>query len=177
MNKTAKQHMTEMLITFGRLYQLPNPSPEYVEAIQAELRARHWTLRDFYNALSFLKTDSLYADSARFGRYPTINDFLRSKKELNSKAFYVALSNYLAGDYWEKETIALIATPEQKNAITLSGGLERLYERATCDIPTPIYKLIDIVAQNESESPEQIIDTSRQLSGPAPLKQLLSAKK
>ena len=171
--KTAKQYMMEELLQFGIVFQLPRVELAYLEAIQAELRARNWMLSDFKRTLAFLKTDAMYADAARFGKYPTINDFLRAKKELGSKDFYLALSNYLAGDYWEKENIDRIATPEQKNAITLAGGLQNLYARATGDTPTPIYKLIDMVSQNESESPAQIIDTSRQITGPASLKQIL----
>lgn len=171
--KTAKQHMMEELLQFGIVFQLPRVELAYLEAIQAELRARRWMLSDFKKALVFLKSDPAYADAARFGKWPTINDFLRARKEIGSKAFYVALSNYLAGDYWEKETIARIATPEQKNALTLAGGLQNLYARATGDTPTPIYKLIDLVAQNESEAPAQVIDTTRQISAPSSIGQIL----
>lgn len=174
--KTVKQQMMEYLIAFGKMYQLPTPSADYLEKIQAALHAekKKWRLQDFHRVLTILLKDDKYAVSAQFGKYPTINDYFRIKKQIDSAEFYEALSAYLSGCYWEKEHIAAIATPEQRNAITLAGGLENLYTRATGDMPTPIYKLVDIVAENELEAPAELIDTEHRISGPATLKQILN---
>lgn len=177
MEKTVKQFMMEELIVFSQLYQLPLPAPEYVEALQIGLRAYNWKLSDFKRVVSHLLQDDVYAETARFGKYPTLYDFLRVKKQIDSQPFYRALSAYLAGDWWEKDTIKELATPEQANAIYLSGGLENLYARATGDKPTPVYKLVELVAKNESDAPVELIDTSRQIGGPSSIKQLMNSIK
>lgn len=166
-----------MFAKFGTLYQLPTPDPEYVVGIQEYLSTQRWKLSDLSNALNTLIKDEKYAESAKFGKYPTINDFLRVKQRSKSKEFYDALSAYLSGCYWEKETIAALASPAQKNAILQAGGLENLYQRATGDIPTPVYKLVDIVAENESEAPVELIDTTHRISAPTDLKKFLEKNK
>lgn len=172
--KTAKQHMLESLEAFGKLFQLPRPTPEYLETIQIALRANKWMLSDFNNALNQLTQDESYAETARFGKYPTIYDYIRIKKQTKSAEFYKKLGSYLSGNWWEKETLLQIATPEQRNAITLSGGLENLYKRATSEIATPVYKLLDFVSKNEDESPTEIIDLEHRMDGPQPIKQIIS---
>lgn len=164
--KTAKQHMMEMFLVFGKMFQLARPEPEYVETMQVALRSYGWKLSDFRNALGRLVKDDTYAETARFGKYPTIHDFLRVKRQNDSAKFYAALSAYLSGEWWQKDIIAAIATPEQSNAILLSGGLDNLYNRAHGDIATPVYKLIDLVAKNESDAPSEIIDTSHRIGAP-----------
>lgn len=150
MMKTAKQYLMESLIIFGQMFQLPKPSPEYLESIQVALRAYGWTVGDFKKVLWQLVKDDSYAESARFGKYPTIHDFLRVKKQLEAQPFYTALSAYLSGDWFVKEHINKIATPAQKDALLMSGGLENLYARATDEKSTPIYKLLNLVANNEN---------------------------
>lgn len=167
--------MTELLIKFGRMFQLPEPPAEYVDSIYNALHGQNWTVKQFAAILNQLVTDKAYTEqSARFGKYPMISDYLRVKKQSESKEFYESLSAYLSGCYWEKENIASLATPEQRNAITLAGGLENLYQRATGNMPTPVYKLIDIITENELEAPAELIDTEHRISGPATLKQILN---
>ena len=170
--KTAKQYMMEELLQFGIVFQLPRVELAYLEAIQAELRARNWMLSDFKRALALLKTDATYADTARFGKYPTIHDFLRIKKQFDSQPFYTALGAYLAGDWWKKDTIKQLATAEQANAIMLAGGLDNLYNRATGDNPTPVYKLVELVAKNEAETPAGRIDTTNRIGSPVDIAQI-----
>lgn len=172
MEKTAKQKMMESLIAFGKLYQLPMPSADYLETLQTALRAYKWRLSDFNNVLNQLVKDDTYAEIARFGKYPTIHDFLRIKQRLDSKPFYDALSAYLSGAWWEKENVLALATPAQSNALLLAGGLQNLYGRATGDISTPVYKLIDVVAAKESEAPEELIDVGHRIGAPASLQQI-----
>lgn len=174
MEKTPKQIMMEELIVFSKLCQLPLPEPDYLKAIMMGLSAYKWNLGDFKRALRYLTQDDSYAEIARFGKYPTLHDFLRVKKQADSQPFYRALSAYLAGDWWEKDTIKELATPEQANAIYLSGGLENLYARATGDKPTPVYKLVEIVSKNESDTPVEIIDTSHRI-GMSSMKQIMDA--
>lgn len=176
MTKTPKQYMTEYLISFGRMFQLPEPPAEYIDAIYNALHTYQWTLKQFATVLNQLIHDEKYAETARFGKYPTINDFIRIKKQTESRPFYEALSAYLSGAFWEKDNVIALATPTQQNAITLAGGLKNLYNRATGDVPTPIYKLVDIVANNESESPEELIDTQHRIGRPLTIQQI-SAKK
>lgn len=176
MNTKLTETIINMFAKFGVLYQLPTPDPEYVLAIQQYLSTNKWRLCDLSNALNTLTKDEKYAESAKFGRYPTINDFLRVKQRSKSKEFYDALSAYLSGCYWEKETIIALASPAQKNAILQAGGLENLYQRATGDMPTPVYKLVDIVAENESEAPVELIDTAHRIGAPTDLKKFLEKK-
>ena len=172
--KTARQYMTEALVIFGKHFQLPTPEPEYIESIQEALRSRAWKLSDFMGVLNHLETDDKYAESARFGKYPMLYDYLRIKKRIDSKDFYDSLSAYLSGCWWEKETVLALATPEQSNALIAAGGLSNLYQRATGDMPTPVTKLVDIVADHEEESPSQTIDTSHRIGKTEPLKQIIS---
>ena len=39
-------------------------------------------------------------------------------------------------------------------------------------MPTPVYKLVDIVAENESEAPTELIDTGHRIGAPTTLKQI-----
>lgn len=172
MEKTAKQYMMENLIVFGKLYQLPNPSVDYQESLQVALRSYGWTLGDFRNALNLLTRDDAYAETARFGKYPTIHDFLRIKKTIDSAPFYTALASYLAGDWCEKENVKKLATPEQSNAILLAGGLSNLFQRANCEKSTPIHKLVELVAKNESEAPAERIDTTHRIGSPTAMAQI-----
>lgn len=173
MAKTPRQYMTELLIKFGRMFQLPEPPAEYVDSIYNALHGQNWTVKQFAAVLNQLVTDEKYTEqTARFGKYPMMSDYLRLNKQSKSKEFYESLSAYLSGCYWEKEHIAAIATPEQKNAITMAGGLENLYTRANGDIPTPVYKLIDIVTENESEAQTDLIDTDHRIGAPTTLKQI-----
>ncbi len=177
MAKTPRQYMTELLIKFGRMFQLPEPPAEYVDSIYNALHGQNWTVKQFAAILNQLVTDVTYTEqSARFGKYPMISDYLRLNKQSKSKEFYESLSAYLSGAYWEKEHIAAIATPEQKNAITMAGGLENLYARAKGDMPTPVYKLIDVVTKNEFESPEELIDTQHRIGKPTTIAQILGIK-
>lgn len=170
--KTARQYMTEYLISFGKMYQLNRPEPEYIETIQSALRSYGWKVSDLQKVLKQLLHDDSYAELARFGKYPTIHDFLRIKQRLDSKPFYDALSAYLSGAWWEKENVLALASPAQSNALLLAGGLQNLYGRATGDISTPVYKLIDVVAAKESESPEELIDVGRRIGAPVSLQQI-----
>ena len=172
MNTKFTETIINMFTKFGVLYQLPTPDPEYVVSIQECLSAERWGLRELGCALNALIKDEKYAETAKFGKYPTINDFLRIKKQSKSKEFYDSLSAYLSGCYWEKENILALASPAQKNAIMQAGGLENLYQRATGDMPTPVYKLVDIVAENESEVPTELIDTGHRIGAPTTLKQI-----
>lgn len=173
MDKNIKQQMLESLIAFGKMYQLPTPSRDYFEVLRAVLHNYKWRLSEFNNALQMLLTDDRYADSARFGKYPTINDFLRVRQKLKSAAFYRALGEYLSGDGWKKDEVLSLATPEQKNALLTAGGLSNLYLRANGDVPTPIYKLVDIVVKNEMDAPTELIDTDHRIGTPMSFKQLM----
>lgn len=174
--KTARQYITEALIKFGRLFQLPEPQAEYVDAIHNALHAKKWKLSTFMDVLNSMTTDQNYAETARFGKYPTIYDYLRIEKQRKSANFYQVLTSYLGGNWWEKEIVLELATEQQINAITMAGGLENLYNRATSDTPTPVYKIVDIVAQNETESPEQLIDTSHRIGQTTPIAQIMAQK-
>lgn len=172
MNKTSIQYMTGFLIKFGQMFQLPEPPAEYIKAIHSALHEYKWTLGQFSQALNQLVKDEKYAESARFGKYPMISDYLRIKQRFDSKEFYDALSSYLSGNWWEKDNVLALATPAQHNAITMAGGLSNLYQRATSDTPTPVYKLVDIVVENESETPTELIDVSHRIGAPTTLKQI-----
>lgn len=172
MNTKFTETIINMFTKFGVLYQLPTPDPEYVVSIQEYLSAERWRLTELANVLNALLKDEKYAETAKFGKYPTINDFLRIKKRSDSKEFYDSLSAYLSGCYWEKENVLALASPAQANAILQAGGLENLYQRATGDMPTPVYKLVDIVAENESEAPTELIDTGHRIGAPTTLKQI-----
>lgn len=178
MEKTVKQKMLESLIAFGKMYQLPTPSADYLETLQAALHSDtqngqpKWRLHDFHKVLNLLLRDDKYAECARFGRYPTVHDFFRIRKQIDSNDFYTALSMYLSGAWWEKDRVLSLASPAQANAIMQAGGLSCLYERAHGDIPTPVYKLVDMIAQNESEAPTEIIDTEHRIEKPQTLKQI-----
>lgn len=176
MAKTAKQYMIEYLIMFGRKCQLPEPTAEYIDAIFTAFHQDYpkWSLKMFFLVLEQLTKDEKYAESARYGKYPMFFDFYRVRKQLGSKPFYDALSAYLSGDWWEKDNILALATPEQLNAIMLSGGLQRLFERANSEMATPVYKLIDIVAENEADSPVERIDTEHRIGAPQSMKQIMS---
>ena len=178
MQKTPRQYMTEFLIKFGRMFQLPEPSAEYIDAIYTAIHGQNWTIKQFTVVLNILTTDEKYTEqSARFGKYPMISDYLRIKKHSDSKPFYDALSAYLSGCFWEKENIIEYASPAQANAIMQAGGLENLYQRATGDIPTPVYKLVDMIAENESETPTELIDTGHRIGKPQSMKQITDSFK
>lgn len=172
MDKTPKQIMMETFVMFGKIFQLPFPDPDYVEAMQVALRSYGWTIGDFKRVLNQLTRDDSYAETARFGKYPTAHDFLRIKKQIDSQPFYSALGAYLSGDWWAKDTIKQLATPEQANAIVLAGGLDNLYNRATGDKPTPVYKLVELVAKSEAESPVEKIDTAHRIAAPVAMNQI-----
>ena len=172
MEKTVKQKMMESLIAFGKLYQLQNPSQEYFETLRIVLHENKWRLSEFNNVLNLLLKDEKYADAARFGKYPTINDFFRIRQQTRSKPFYDALSAYLSGGWWEKDTVLMLASPAQINAITASGGLSKLYERANGEMSTPVYKLVDIISQNEAEAPAELIDIKHRIGAPQTLQQI-----
>ena len=172
MDKTAKQRMMESLIAFGKMFQLPTPSADYVEVLQATLHTYKWKLSTFFKVLNQLVKDDSYAEIARFGKYPMIHDYLRVKRQMDSSGFYSALGSYLSGNFWERDDVLALATPEQMNAITMAVGLSNLYARATGEKPTPVYKLVDTIAKYESESPDELIDTQHRISGPTSLQQI-----
>lgn len=177
MNTKATKCVIDLFTKFGVLCQLSAPDPEYVIAIQEYLSIHHWKLSELNKVLNTLLKDEKYIETARFGKYPTINDLFRIKQQIDSKPFYDALSSYLSGNWWEKENILALATPEQMNAIATSGGLSKLYERANGEMATPVYKLVDIVAQNESESPTEIIDTTARIGAPVEFNQIENLSK
>lgn len=173
MKKTSRQYMTEFLIKFGRMFQLPEPPAEYIDAIYTALQGYNWTTNQFATVLNELLKDEKYTEqSARFGKYPMISDYLRIKQRSESKPFYDALSLYLSGNWWAKDDVIALASPAQSNAILQAGGLSNLYQRATGEMPTPVYKLIDVVAENESEVPTELIDTEHRIGKPQSLKQI-----
>lgn len=174
MNTKFTETIINMFTKFGVLYQLPTPDPEYVIGIQEYLSNQQWRLSELSSVLNALLKDEKYAESAKFGKYPTIPDFLRIKKRSDSKPFYDALSAYLSGAWWEKENILKYASPAQANAIMQAGGLEHLYQRATSDMPTPVYKLVDMIAENESNAPIELIDTDHRISAPTEIKQIVN---
>ena len=177
MNTKLTETIIDMFTKFGVLYQLPTPDPEYVVSIQEYLSADRWNLRELGGVLNALIKDEKYAESAKFGKYPTINDILRIKKRSDSKPFYDSLSAYLSGCYWEKENVLALASPAQANAILQAGGLSNLYQRATGDVPTPVYKLVDIVAENESAAPTERIDNEHRIGAPTTMKQIIDTTK
>ena len=174
--KTPKQIMLEHLEIFGKMFNLPAPDTTYLETIQQALHVKGWKVSEFLAVLNALTTDDKYAESARFGKYPMMYDYLRIKKRIDSKDFYDSLAAYLSGCWWEKETVLALATPEQSNALIAAGGLSRLYERATGDIPTPVHKLLDIVSEHEEEAPSITIDTDHRIGAPQTIKQIILKK-
>lgn len=174
--KTPKQIMLEHLEMFGKMFNLPAPDATYLETIQQALHVKGWKISEFLAVLNALTTDDKYAESARFGKYPMLYDYLRIKKRIDSKDFYDSLAAYLSGCWWEKETVLALATPEQSNALIAAGGLSNLYQRASGDMPTAVTKLVDIVAEHEEESPSQTIDTSHRIGKTEPLKQIILKK-
>ena len=77
-NTKATPMVIEALETFGKVFQLPPPAPEYIEAIQAELSANKWTLGQMRAALNYLKYDPEYNRAAKYNKYPTICDYNRA---------------------------------------------------------------------------------------------------
>ena len=177
MEKTTKQKMLDSLEAFGKLYQLPPVPVDYFETLRAALHNYGWHLSEFNAALNILVKDEKYAETARFGKYPTINDYIRVRQQSQSKPFYESLSAYLAGAWWEKDNVIALANPAQQNALLLSGGLSNLYARATGEKATPVYKLLEIVAENEAEAPVERIDTEHRIGGPVSMKQIMSSIK
>ena len=170
MEKTTKQKMMESLVLFGRLYQLEKPTQEYFEALRSVLHSRKWRLSEFNKVLNILLKDDKYAELARFGKYPTINDFFRIKQKIDNKPFTDALSLYLSGCYWEKENVLTLATPAQLNAIEASGGLSAMYSRANGNYAIPVEKIVDSILVNESVGLTKNIDTNHRIGGPNLLK-------
>ena len=70
--------ITEQLIRFGYLFQLPEPRAEYVEEIYKEITNRKWTDKRFKDALDYLKGDVEYNRMSRYNKYPTICDLLKA---------------------------------------------------------------------------------------------------
>lgn len=176
MNTKLTETIINMFTKFGVLYQLPTPDPEYVVGIQEYLSTQGWRLSELSNILNALVKDEKYAESAKFGKYPTINDFLRIKAQKDSQPFYEALTAYLSGCWWEKDNVLGLASPAQENAIMMAGGLSNLYQRATGDVPTPVYKLVDIITEYEAEVPTERIDTTHRIGGPATMKQITTKR-
>jgi hypothetical protein len=147
----AKNYLTQLLFVFGKLFQLSKPEAEYIEALYMALHNYGWTTADLKRVINELTRDEKYVEISRFGKYPTIADFVRVKHELDSKPFYDALRAYLSGDWWMKEEIWELATDEQKIAIEYNGGLTKLWERATDSTSKqiPVYKLIESVQKSE----------------------------
>lgn len=172
MNTKFTETIIDMFTKFGVLCQLPAPDPEYVIAVQEYLSAHNWRLSELNSVLNALLKDEKYAETIRFNKYPTIPDFFRIKKKTDSKPFYDALSAYLSGCFWEKENVYALASPAQANAIMQAGGLENLYQRATGDMPTPVYKLVDMIAEAESDAPTDLIDTKHRIGAPTTLKKI-----
>ena len=172
MEKTTKQKMLESLEAFGRLFQLPSPPIEYFETLRTALHNYGWRLSEFNSVLNILVKDEKYAEIARFGKYPLISDYLRIRQQLKSKPFYETLSAYLSGCWWEKDNVLALASPAQENAIMMAGGLSNLYNRANSEKATPVYKLADIIAENESNAPTERIEITQRIGGPAPLQQI-----
>lgn len=176
MNTKLIERIINMFTKFGVLYQLPTPDPEYVVGIQEYLSVQGWRLSELSSVLNALVKDEKYAESAKFGKYPTINDFLRIKAQKDSQPFYESLTSYLSGCFWEKENVLKYASPAQANAIMMAGGLSNLYQRATGDMPTPVYKLVDIITEYEAEAPTEKIDTTHRIGGPATMKQITTKR-
>lgn len=173
MSKTPRQYITEFLIKFGRMFQLPEPPAEYIDAIYTAIHGQNWTIKDFLNVLNKLVHDERYTEqSARFGKYPMISDYFRIKRQIDSQPFYESLTMYLSGCWWEKENCSALASPGQKQAIIQAGGLENLYQRATGDMATPVYKLVDIISTNESDMTQESINTNQCIDAPAEMKQI-----
>ena len=172
MEKTVKQKMLDSLEAFGKLFQLPPVPADYFETLRAALHNYGCRLSEFNEVLNVLVKDEKYAETARFGKYPLIADYLRVRQQLKSKPFYESLSAYLSGCWWEKDNVLELASPTQENAIMMAGGLTNLYQRATGDVPTPVYKLVDIVTEYESETPTERIDMTHRIGGPTTMKQI-----
>lgn len=81
MNIKTLPQITQMFVKFGKLFQLPEPSAEYVQAIQEELSDNTWTIERLVDALDWLKGDTEYNISARYNKYPTICDIYRADYE------------------------------------------------------------------------------------------------
>ena len=76
------KEITEKLINFGHLFQLPEPRAEYVEAIHKEITERHWDEKQLTDALDYLKGDLEYNRMSRYNKYPTICDLLRADYDM-----------------------------------------------------------------------------------------------
>ena len=81
MNTKAVPQMTQAFIKFGKLFQLPEPTAEYVQAIQQELSDKKWTIGRLQDALEWLKYDTGYNEASRYNKYPTICDLYRADFE------------------------------------------------------------------------------------------------
>lgn len=83
MNQKALPQITQAFVRFGKLFQLPEPPADYIQAIQEELSDSKWTIQRIQDALEYLKGDTQYNESARYNKYPTICDIYRADFELN----------------------------------------------------------------------------------------------
>ena len=83
MNTKALPQITHAFVKFGKLFQLPEPPAEYVQAIMQELSDNTWTIERLENALEWLKGDTEYNQSARYNKYPTICDIYNADHEYN----------------------------------------------------------------------------------------------
>ena len=76
--------LTEQMIHFGYLFQLPEPKVEYLEEVHKEITIRKWTDAQFIDALDYLKGDIEYSRTSRYNKYPTICDLLRANYDLQN---------------------------------------------------------------------------------------------
>ena len=78
MNEKATIHVTKLFEKYGVLFSLPEPTVEYITAVQTELSQRHWTLGRLRDALDYLKCSEEYNKSTKLRRYPTIFELVNA---------------------------------------------------------------------------------------------------
>lgn len=57
------------------------PSATYLEIITKKFKEDHWTAEQIKDSVDSLLADAQYADSAKYGRYPSYADFIRVRAE------------------------------------------------------------------------------------------------
>jgi hypothetical protein len=86
MKKDTMQFIQEQLLRIKNAFQLPVPDAMYVKELKDYLHREFWTGKELYQVITFLMTDTVYSDKAKYNKYPFFEDFARLRNEINTPA-------------------------------------------------------------------------------------------
>lgn len=148
---TTREYIFAQLMRLKLAYNLPEkPATDYYNFLCTELHARNWKTSIFTAVINTLITDSEYAKDARFGRYPTIQQFESCREKLTNvreTKFKELLMGYLAGNWWMKEELLEFMNDSEKRSIMICGGLSDMYQRTQEYHISPSKLINEICAQ------------------------------